>query len=120
MSYFFVALTIAFTVYGQVVLKWQMSTYGADLDVNKPFSIFFIFLKPWVISAFCAAFLASLSWMMAINKMPISRAYPYMSINFLLVAILAVLIFKEKMDMYKIMGTIVIMSGVAILSFSEK
>ena len=70
MSYFFVALTIAFTVYGQVVLKWQMSTYGADLDVNKPFSIFFIFLKPWVISAFCAAFLASLSWMMPMGGFP--------------------------------------------------
>ncbi|MNW17777.1 4-amino-4-deoxy-L-arabinose-phosphoundecaprenol flippase subunit ArnF [compost metagenome] len=56
--------------------------------------------------------------MAAISKLPISRAYPYMAINFLLVALLATIFFHEQLDGYKIAGTALIMIGVAVLSRS--
>ena len=54
----------------------------------------------------------------AISRMPISKAYPYMAINFFLVAILAALLFKESMDGFKLAGTFIIMLGVVVLSRS--
>ncbi|MEO3715569.1 EamA family transporter [Roseateles flavus] len=118
-SYLFVALTIVLTVYGQLVLKWQMGLHGAAVNWTDLWSIARLLCRPWIVSAFGAAFLASLCWMAAINRLPISRAYPYMAINFLLVAVLATLLFGEKMDIYRWAGTAIIMLGVVVLSFSK-
>ncbi|WP_411834135.1 EamA family transporter [Pseudoxanthomonas mexicana] len=119
MAYFFIAATILLTVYGQLVLKWQVSLYPQL--VSAPFSIgniMALLLKPWVISGFVAAFGASLCWMAAISRLPLSRAYPFMSINFVLVALLAAWLFREHLDAYKVAGTAVIVVGVIILSRS--
>ena len=119
MSYIFIAFTILLTVYGQLILKWQVGVHGYLLaSPVQPLNVIQLLLKPWVISAFIAAFGASLCWMAAINKMPISRAYPYMAINFLLVALLATVFFHEQLDSYKITGTTLIMIGVVVLSRS--
>lgn len=119
MSYVFIALTILLTVYGQLVLKWQVGLHGHLLSAPiQPLNIVQLLLKPWVISAFAAAFGASLCWMAAISKIELSKAYPFMSINFLLVALLAAWLFNEQLDSNKIVGTSVIMLGVIILSRS--
>ncbi len=119
MAYIFIALTILLTVYGQLVLKWQVGLYPHL--VSSPFSIaniFTLLIKPWVISGFLAAFGASICWMAAINKLPLSRAYPFMSVNFVLVVLLAALLFHERIDAYKIVGTFIIVMGVIVLSRS--
>lgn len=63
MSYFYILLTILLTVYGQVVIKWQVMQAGTfPLDGReKVVFLFRLFLNPWVISAFVAALLASVS-----------------------------------------------------------
>ncbi len=119
LSYFYLAGTIGFTVLGQMILKWQVSE-NLHLLV-KPISIRALtgfILSPWVVFAFASAFAASLCWMMAISRMPISKAYPFMAINFPLVAVAAVLFFKEQMDFARIAGTALIMIGVLVLSRS--
>ena len=119
MSYIFIAFTILLTVYGQLVLKWQVDQHQELLATPiQPRNVVVLLLNPWVISAFVAAFGASLSWMAAISRMPISKAYPYMAINFLLVALFAVWLFGERLDAYKIAGTLIIMAGVVVLSRS--
>lgn len=119
MAYFFVAMTILLTVYGQLVLKWQVTQYP-NL-VSSPFSamnIVTLLLKPWVISGFAAAFAASLCWMAAISRLPLSKAYPFMSFNFVFVALMAAWLFQEQLDGYKVVGTLIIVAGVLVLSRS--
>lgn len=118
MAYVFIALTILLTVYGQLVLKWQVGLRPELLSPPTLRGMLILLLNPWVISAFAAAFGASLCWMLAISRLPISRAYPYMAINFFLVALLASWFFHEQLDGYKIAGTAIIMLGVVVLSRS--
>lgn len=119
MSYLFIAFTIILTVYGQLVLKWQVDLHSQLLARPiQPINLMHLLLKPWVISAFASAFGASLCWMMALTKLPISRAYPFMAINFLLVPLMAAIIFHEQLDVYKISGVLLIISGVIVLSRS--
>ncbi|HEY0915463.1 MAG TPA: EamA family transporter, partial [Solimonas sp.] len=66
--------------------------------------------------AFVAAFLASLCWMMAISRLPLSKAYPFMAINFLLVGLLAIPLFGEALTRPKIVGLVVVVVGLSILS----
>lgn len=119
MAYLFITLTILLTVYGQLVLKWQVGLHSHLL--NGPLSatnIVTLLLKPWVISGFAAAFGASICWMAAINRLPLSRAYPFMSMNFVIVVLLAAWLFQERLDAYKLVGTLIIVAGVVVLSRS--
>lgn len=119
MAYLFIALTILLTVYGQLVLKWQVGLHQHLL--SSPFSvpsIVSLLLKPWVISGFAAAFGASICWMAAISRLPLSRAYPFMSMNFVVVVLLAAWLFQERLDAYKLAGTLIIVAGVLVLSRS--
>lgn len=119
MSYIFIALTVLLTIYGQVVLKWQVGLNpGATVENLNPRALLSLLLNPWVVSAFGAAFGASLFWMAAIGRMPLSKAYPFTALSFPLVAIISVFAFREAMDWHKIAGTALIISGVIVLSRS--
>lgn len=116
-SYVFIALTILLTVYGQLVLKWQVSKRPeATLAGMNPEAIVSLLLNPWVISGFVAAFGASLCWMAAISKLPLSKAYPFMALSFPTVGALAVWIFGEQFGTNKIIGTALIILGVIVLA----
>lgn len=116
-SYAFIAATILLTVYGQLVLKWKVGILAPDgMPFDRPLDVICILLNPWVISAFAAAFLASLFWMGALSKLPLSKAYPFMALSFPTVAVLAVLIFQENVSAPKIAGISLIVLGAVILS----
>lgn len=117
-GYLYIALTILFTVYGQLVIKWQVSQAGA-LPAGSGAKIGFLFellLNPWIVSGFVAAFLASLCWMAAMTKFNLSHAYPYMGLTFVLVLIGSGLFFGEAITPLKIAGTGLIILGIIVAS----
>ena len=116
MSYMFIALTIILTVYGQLVLKWQVSQHLGAVAVISPKSIALLLVNPWVISALSAAFVAALFWMAAISKLPLSKAYPLMALTFPAVGVLAIWLFGEQAGPSKMLGTGLIVLGVIVLS----
>lgn len=119
MSYFFIALTVLLTVYGQVVLKWQVGLNPtATIENLNARALIALLLNPWVLSAFAAAFGASLFWMAAIARMPLSKAYPFTALSFPLVAVVSVWAFREGMDWHKLAGTALVIAGVVVLSRS--
>lgn len=119
MSYLFIACTVLLTVYGQIVIKWQIGLRPeiATEGMNAR-SAALLLMNPWIISAFVAAFGASLFWMAALSKMPLSKAYPFTALSFPLIAILAALFFRESFDLHKLAGTALIIAGVVVLSRS--
>lgn len=116
MSYLYISITILLTVYGQLVIKWQVLKAGEfPGDADKKFWFLLnLLLNPWVISAFLAALLASLAWMAAMTKLQLSHAYPFMSLAFVLVLIFSALFFHDPITQPKIIGIILIIIGLAI------
>lgn len=116
MGYFYIFGCILFTVYGQLVLKWRMNLKG-ELPAEITDKILFmakLFLDPWLLSGFAAAFVASLFWMAAMTKFEISFAYPFMSLSFVLVLILSILIFGETFTWGKVIGLLLIVAGIIV------
>ncbi len=113
-----VASTIVLTSYGQLVIKWQASVFkpGTEGLIGRLPAVFQLLLQPWVISAFVAAFAASLCWMMAVSRLELSKAYPFMALNFLLVCIVAVPLFGEPFNLAKGFGLATVVVGLVILS----
>lgn len=121
MGYFFIALTVLFTLYGQLVLKWQISLAG-PLPAGFAGKVSFLvdaLLNPWVLSGLAAAFGASLCWMLALSKLPLSTAYPLTATNFFLIFVFSVVVLGEPMTLSKIIGTSLIIIGVVIMAMNS-
>ncbi len=110
--------SIIFTVYGQMILKWRIMEYGSfPLETTEKIKFLSIlFLDPIILSGFFAAFLASLSWMAAMTKFELSYAYPFMSLNFVLVLLLSINLLNEPLTLYKIIGVGFIVLGTLVIA----
>ena len=111
-----VLLTIALTVYGQFVLKWQVVEAGALPDGNgaRAQYVLRLLLNPWIISAFAAAFLASVTWILAMTRLPLSEAYPLTALVFACVVFGGALWFAEPLTVGKVAGVALIVAGIAV------
>lgn len=116
MNHIYILLTILFTVYGQIVIKWQVRLAGVFPNDNPEKLQFIVklLINPWVISSFVGAFLAAISWMAAMTKLPLSYAYPFMSLSFVLVVFLSAFFFKETVTVPKTIGLVFIVLGIII------
>jgi multidrug transporter EmrE-like cation transporter len=118
LGYLYIFLTVAFTVYGQLILKQQVRTLSSvPLGLELiPFYLKFILTRPLVLSGFISAVFASIAWIGAISKFELSYAYPFMSLNFVAVVTLSLVIFGENLNWYKIIGLAFICVGVLIVA----
>jgi uncharacterized membrane protein len=116
LNYLYIFATIALTVYGQLILKFRIARLGAlpagTFDKLK-FLIGLLF-DPGIFSGFFAAFLASLAWMAAMTKFDLSHAYPFMSLNFVVVLLLSGWLLSEPMTLQKAIGVGLIVLGTVV------
>lgn len=119
-DYAYIFMTIFFTVYGQLILKWRIVRYGTLPEAfnERVVFLFKLFLDPYILSGFLSAFVASLFWMAAMTKFEVSYAYPFMSLAFVLVFFFSIFLFGEAVSYQKITGLLFIVLGIFISSQS--
>ena len=116
LDYLYIFATIGFTVYGQLILKWRITKIGSlppDFIEKLKFLISLLF-DPAIFSGFAAAFLASLAWMAAMTKFELSHAYPFMSLNFVVVLLLSGWLLCEPVTLQKTLGVGLIVLGTMV------
>ncbi len=117
-NYLYIFGTILFTVYGQLITKWQVTKAGS-LPTDSTERMWFLLrliLNPWVISSLVAAFVAFLFWVVAMTKFELSHAYPFMSLSFLLVLVFSGVFLDEVISWPKLIGVGLIMGGIMVAS----
>ena len=115
-AYAFVAATVLLTVYGQLIIKWQTGKAGEFPAgaANRVSYLTHFLLNPWVISSLLAAVVAAFSWIAALSKLDLSRAYPFVSDSFVLVLVLSAIIFGESLTAPKVAGAVLIVAGLIL------
>lgn len=116
MNHLYIIGTVLFTVYGQLILKWRIGNYGA---LPSPLSEKILFLARlladgYIISGFIAAFVASLFWMAAMTKFDLNYAYPFMSLNFVMVLFLSGWLLGEPITLQRTLGVGMIVLGTVV------
>lgn len=117
-DFVYIFAVILLTVYGQLILKWQVSKAGSFPTPISDRITFLVKLtfNPWIISGLLAGFLSLLSWMAAMTKFELSYAYPFMSLAFVLVLLSSALFFNEVVSASKVVGICFIVLGIIISS----
>lgn len=121
----YLAMTIALSVYSQLIMKWRISGRFAGLKLPegiwpKILILFTILFDPFVFSGLVATFVSGLCWMATMSKLEISYAYPFTSLGFAFVVVLSWLLFGETMNVWKLAGVLLIMAGIAVASQGAK
>lgn len=117
-DYGYIAATLLLTAYGQLMLKARIPAHGPlpAAAAEKVKFLLLLLLDPLIMSALFAAFLASLAWMAALSKFPLSEAYPFMSLNFVLVLGLSGWLLGEPLNPTKLLGVALIVLGTLVAS----
>lgn len=111
-----IAGTVLFTVYGQIVLKWQMSRAGT-MPADFGDGVWFLvrqLANPWIVSGFLAAGLAAFCWLAALSRFELSFAYPFMASSFVLVLLLSVPLLGEQITLGKALAVTFVCLGLII------
>lgn len=115
-DYLYIAATIVFTAYGQLIIKWRINNFGelpATIS-DKCWFMLKLLLDPAIMSGIAAAFFASIAWMVAMTKFELSYAYPFISLNFLIVILLSGWLFDEPLSSQKILGVVIVIIGTVV------
>jgi multidrug transporter EmrE-like cation transporter len=108
------AITMA--AVGQVLLKAGLS----QLDHPSISQILLsMFRNANVFFGYAAFVLSSLVWLIALRRLPLSYAYPMVSLGYVVVVILSWRIFGETIPPLRIVALGVILTGVLLLALSE-
>jgi multidrug transporter EmrE-like cation transporter len=117
-DHIYILATIFFTVYSQLVMRYQVLKAGPlppDIFGKLSF-VGQLFLNPWVLSSILATLLAGISWMLTMSRFEISYAYPWIGLNFVLMLLFGVFLFDESISITKVMGTLMVIAGVLVIA----
>jgi drug/metabolite transporter (DMT)-like permease len=112
--------TVALTVFGQLAFKWRIDDAGSfppDTGERARF-LAELALDPWVIAVFASALIASITYGVALSRLELSFAYPFMSLSFVFVLVFSVLLFSESLTAGKVIGVALICTGVIVSSWA--
>ena len=104
----YVAATIVFTVAGQVMIKKGVLALGGHASLLAAVT------QPWVIAGLLSAVIAALAWISALRFFPLSVAYPFMSLSFVLVALLSSWVLGEHVKGTQWAGLAIILLGLYV------
>jgi drug/metabolite transporter (DMT)-like permease len=121
LPYLLVFAVLGFTVYGQLMMKARaIALAGPATEGSAKLQyLLAMFGDIGVLSSFAAAVLAAVCWMLAIEKLPISEAFPFMALSFVLVPVGSVVLFGEKIPPIQFLAIGLIVAGVALSAFTR-
>jgi drug/metabolite transporter (DMT)-like permease len=107
-----VALTVAFTVCGQLLVRYGMRGLGASPTQLGllPHFLLRAFTHPAVVSGLACAVLAAACWTLALSRLEINQAYPFMGLAIVLVLALAPLL-GEAVPLWRWVGVALVCLG---------
>ena len=114
----FVVVAVLLNVLAQYLLKFSASIRdpinGNMMDVVS--GLFKVVFTPTCFLGLFAGLLASMFWILALNKLPLTIVYPFTALGFIAIMAVGFIVFKEPFTLAKIAGMSFILIGIAFIS----
>jgi len=117
----FIISSVLLNALAQILLKAGMKQFGIiELKNNIIHTSVSIALNPYIITGFISYGVSIILWLWVLSKVDVSLAYPFQALGYIVVTILAWLIFQEDITLTRIIALIFISIGLIILAFSGR
>jgi multidrug transporter EmrE-like cation transporter len=113
-----ILLSVAITAVAQVILKRGMSISGMHeaLGMGWASATLAVASNAWVVAGLALYFLGAVIWLVVLNRVPVSFAYPFVGLGFVLTALLAWGLLGEGLSIARALGTLLVTLGVALIA----
>ena len=115
-----ILISVAMSAAAQVLLKFGVQAArpapGAELSLLA--ALFRTLFHPLVVGGLALYGLGAVLWLGALARTELSKAYPFVSLGFVLTAVAGALLFNEGFGMLRIAGIALIVVGVVLVSQS--
>ena len=117
----FIITSVLLNALAQILLKAGMKNFSnIDLKNNVIQTFISIAINPYIICGFISYGISILLWLWVLSKVDVSYAYPFQALGYIVVTILAWLIFQENINLTRIIALIFITLGLIILALSAR
>jgi drug/metabolite transporter (DMT)-like permease len=108
-----VAVTICFTIASQLLIKHGVTSLQSSPTQLRQVPVFILraFTHPLVMLGLCCSVVSMASWMMALSKLKLSMAYPFLGLATVLVLVCSSLIIGESIPLLRWVGVGVVCLG---------
>ncbi|MBX2998562.1 MAG: hypothetical protein KF893_08645 [Caldilineaceae bacterium] len=115
-----IGLSIATGVAGQTLLKLGVTQPGdGGIAAFNPLAIIImIFKSPLMMGGLLLYGVGALSWIMVLSRMNLSYAYPFLALNFVLVALVSKIVLGEAIPLMRWIGIAFICVGIVAIANS--
>ena len=116
----FILFTVLTNAAAQLMLKQGMMTLSPAVlaQPNLVLKTLLIIFQPWVFFGLVTFVISMASHMFVLSKVDLSFAYPFLSLAYVTVAVLAWQLFGEDLGAYKIAGIAFICIGTVLIAQS--
>lgn len=110
-SWFLVSAMICFMTIAQLLFKMAAIYLSENLNVLEAW-----FFNFWLWAAMGATILATFFWLFALKHLPLSTAYPWTALIYVLTPLASMYIFNDILSLHFYIGMMFIITGVFISS----
>ncbi|MBO0664354.1 EamA family transporter [Jiella sp. MQZ9-1] len=116
----FILFTVLTNAAAQIMLKYGIMQLGplTFAGVNPIVKILQVVFSPWVFIGLFTFVISMASHLYVLSKVDLSFAYPFLSLAYVAVAIFAYFIFREEVNVMRIIGIALICGGTFFIAQS--
>lgn len=105
---------------GQLLLKHGMQVATARAHASGGSLVIAAATSPLIIGGLAIFAISAVAWLATLAKVPLSVAYPFNALSYLLILTLSAVLLHERTNLLTWAGSLVVVSGLIIVVLSQK
>jgi drug/metabolite transporter (DMT)-like permease len=116
LSHLLLVAVLVLSVYSQLIMKSRALVHSSGNSLSADYLQYLIGMATdWrVLSAAGATFLAGVCWLLALQRLELGYAFPFMALSFVLIPVAANLSLGEPLPMPQLLGLGFVIVGISI------
>jgi multidrug transporter EmrE-like cation transporter len=104
---------------GQVMLKHGMQIASARAADSGSSLALRAATSPWVLLGLVVFGVSAIAWLAALSKVPLSVAYPFNAVGYLVILLASILVLHERANVLTWVGSLMVVSGLVLVVLTK-
>jgi undecaprenyl phosphate-alpha-L-ara4N flippase subunit ArnE len=104
---------------GQLMLKHGMQLATAKAHASHSSLAIAAATTPWVLLGLVVFGVSAVSWLGALSKVPLSVAYPFNALGYIVILTSSIVVLHEKANLWTWAGSLLVVSGLVIVVLTK-
>jgi drug/metabolite transporter (DMT)-like permease len=104
---------------GQLMLKHGMQLASARAAKSGGSLVVTAATSPWILLGLAVFGISAIAWLAALSRVPLSVAYPFNALGYLVILTASILILHERANLLTWAGSLLVVSGLVIVVLSR-